>query len=189
MYTQIRSCSAFNGTRLIARGTPLEVALIIKSVTDNGAAEPILVFDDDSSQAVDFDLRGSEADIRSRIRALPARKPGRPKLGVTAREVTLLPRHWDWLAEQPRGASATLRQIVEQAMRSDQRPSIDRKAGEAVQRFMTAMTGNLPNHEEATRAFWRNDQQGFAALIDSWPRDVRDHRRGLVYTAWNNPKN
>ncbi|MFY0534142.1 DUF2239 family protein [Nannocystis pusilla] len=35
----------------------------------------------------------------------PARTgPGRPKLGVVSREVSLLPRHWEWLERQPSGS-------------------------------------------------------------------------------------
>ncbi len=69
---------------------------------------------------------------------------GRPKLGVVAREVTLLPRHWDWLNAQPGGASVALRKLVEQARRANGDADRARAAREAAYHFMSAMAGDLP---------------------------------------------
>ncbi|WP_049621375.1 DUF2239 family protein [Frateuria defendens] len=187
------TCTAFDGTRLIAAGPPAEVALAAKRAVETGAAGPVLVFDDRTARPVEFDLRGSEADVLARLgsvapdaaEAAPPRGPGRPRLGVTAREVTLLPRHWHWLAAQPGGASAVLRRLVEQALREGLPGQRAREAGEAVDRFMQAMTGNLPGHEEASRAFWRGERADFAALTAAWPADVRDHLRRLAAIAWD----
>jgi len=107
----------------------------------------------------------------------------RPRLGVVAREITLLPRHWEWLAEQPGGASATLRRLVEDARRSEQDRA--RRAGEALDRFMQAMAGDLPHYEEASRAYWRGERDRFDQLVETWPADVRDHARRLAAAAWN----
>lgn len=185
------SCTAFDDTRRIASGSPLEVALAVRRALDSGARGPVLVFDDRSSQPLELDLRGSEEEVRVRLQpatppapAIP-RGPGRPKLGVVAREVTLLPRHWDWLAAQPGGASATLRRLVEQARRGGGAGTQARESAESVDRFMQAMTGNLPGYEEASRAFWRGDQARFAARIAAWPADVRDHLQRLAATAWS----
>ena len=105
---------------------------------------------------------------------------GRPKLGVVAREVTLMPRHWDWLDGQPGGASVALRKLVEAAKRSNQGRDRVRQAQEAVHRFMWAVAGSLPGFEEASRAFYRKEYQRFDEIIASWPPDVREHTRGLV---------
>lgn len=184
------SCTAFDGHRRIAAGTPAKVALAVKHAVDAGAKGPVLVFDDLSSRPVEFDLRGTSDEILARLPAPPSdeepapRGPGRPRLGVIAREVTLLPRHWDWLAEQPGGASATLRRLVEEARRTHRERDAARLAGEAVDRFMSAMTGNLANHEEASRAFWRKERERFIQLTDAWPVDVREHVRVLATRAW-----
>lgn len=183
-------CTAFDGHRRIAAGTPVDVAVAVRRAQDAGAG-PVLVVDDATAHPLELDLRGSEADIRTRLcaetdppAASRSRRPGRPRIGVVAREVTLLPRHWEWLAGQPSGASATLRRLVEQAMRGGVRPLRDRQAAEAVDRFMLAVTGNLPGHEEASRAFWRGDRAAFARHVEAWPADVRDHLRTMAERAW-----
>lgn len=181
------TCTAFDGHRLLASGSADEVALAVKRAHDNGAAGPLLVFDDRSGRPVEFDLRGSEAEVRARLQPAPAsaRGPGRPRLGVTAREVTLLPRHWDWLSSQPGGASGVLRRLVEQASRNGDTAQRWRESAESVDRFMLAMTGNLPGHEEASRAFWRGERERFTALTAGWPADVRNHLRHLAAIAWD----
>jgi hypothetical protein len=202
-------CTAFNGERLLANGPLDAVTLAVRHALGEGATGPVLVFDDHSGRLVDIDLRATPPAIsqdidapassrsmpegttpRGRVsrieRLAPAlpRGPGRPKLGVVAREVTLLPRHWDWLAAQPSGASATLRRLVEEARRSGDGKARQRQAEEAVDRFMQAMTGNYAGHEEASRAFWRNERENFEALIATWPDDVRDYLRQLAAVAW-----
>jgi hypothetical protein len=186
------SCIAFEGHRQIAAGTLAGVALAVKQAIDAGAAGPVLIFDQHSSRPVEIDFRGTPDDVLSRlpdqapIATEPvSRGPGRPKLGVVAREVTLLPRHWEWLARQPGGASAVLRRLVEEARRADGGRERVRLAGEAVDRFMLAMTGDLPHHEEASRAFWRKQRDCFIQLTDAWPSDVREHVRWLAATAWS----
>jgi uncharacterized protein len=178
------TCTAFDGLRLLASGSRAEVALAVKRAHAAGAAGPLLVFDDRSGRPVEFDLRGSEAEVLARLQP-PARGPGRPRLGVTAREVTLLPRHWDWLASQPGGASAVLRRLIEQAIRGGDTAQRAREAAESVDRFMLAMTGNLPGHEEASRAFWRGERAQFDQRIERWPADVREHLRRLAAVAWD----
>lgn len=181
------TCTAFDGHRLLASGPADEVALAAKRAIDAGAVGPLLVFDDRSGRPVEFDLRGSEADVLARLRsgATVPRGPGRPRLGVTAREVTLLPRHWDWLAAQPGGASAALRRLVEQASRNGDPAAQARESAEAVDRFMLAMAGNLAGYEEASRAFWRGERVRFGELVEHWPADVRDHLRRLAAVAWD----
>ncbi|SEI69525.1 DUF2239 family protein [Frateuria terrea] len=181
------ACTAFDGHHLLASGTCVEVALAVKRALDAGAAGPVQVFDDRSGRPVEFDLRGDEAEVLARLQPPPAapRGPGRPRLGVMPREVTLLPRHWDWLAGQPGGASAVLRRLVEQAIREGGSAQRAQEASEAVDHFMRAMTGHLPGHEEASRAFWRGERKHFTRLTGSWPGDVRDHLRRLAAIAWD----
>ncbi len=183
---------AFAGHRRIAAGPLAEVALAVKERSDRGEDAAILVFDAVTSARIELDLRGTADEVVARLTpAVPAdaaRKsgPGRPKLGVVSREVTLLPRHWDWLASQPGGASVTLRRLVEEAKRTGQDKDRARDARDAAQRFMTAIAGDLPDYEEATRAFYAGDLEGFTALIRSWPEDVRAHAAELATTALRN---
>jgi hypothetical protein len=189
MTTEISPCcTAFDGNRRVASGTIVEVVLAARRALDAGAAGPLLFFDDRTGRALDFDLRGTEDELRARLAdptaGVVGRRPGRPKLGVAAREVTLLPRHWAWLAEQRGGASAALRRLVEQASRAGDGTARARQAKEAVDHFMLAMTGNLAGHEEALRALYRGDRERFLQGIREWPSDVRDHIERLAAPAW-----
>ncbi|MBE9607542.1 DUF2239 family protein [Acetobacteraceae bacterium H6797] len=176
---QSKPCTAFAGTRYLARGPLAEVALAVKAA---GTDETVLVFEDETGKVVDLDLRGSDAEIVARLaeRDGPARGRGRPKLGVIAREVTLLPRHWDWLGAQPGGASQALRRLVEEAQRADGGRTAARQAQEAAYRFISAMAGDLPGFEEASRALFAGDAAGFAARIQDWPTDLRLHALRLA---------
>lgn len=184
------SCIAFDGHRRIAAGSLADVAVATKQAVDAGANGPVLIFDERDGRPLELDLRGTIADVVARLPSPPhdaelaPRGPGRPKLGVVAREVTLLPRHWDWLASQPGGASASLRRLVDEARRNHAERDAARLAGEAVDRFMSAMAGNLPGYEEASRAFWRKERERFMQVTDAWPADVREHVRRLATRAW-----
>jgi hypothetical protein len=171
--------TAFAGPRLLAVGPLSVVALAVRG--RGGAA---LVFEDATGRVVDLDLRGSDADILARLQPAggqgePPRGRGRPKLGVTAREVTLLPRHWDWLATQPGGASVVLRRLVEQAMRSD-RPA-RRAAQEAAYRVATTLAGDRPGYEEAMRALFADDRAAFERHSQPWPADIRAYAMRLAF--------
>ena len=151
----------------------------------------MLVFDERDSRQVEIDFRGSVDDVLARLApsAAPAepasRGPGRPRLGVVSREVTLLPRHWTWLGKQPGGASAVLRRLVEQSIRHGGAKERARQAMESVDRFMRVMAGDEPGYEEASRAFYRGDRERFNALTAAWPADVRAHLRQLAAVAWD----
>lgn len=180
-------CAVFAGDRLIARGAPRAVLPAMKAAAEAG--ETVLAFDLATGRTVEFDLRG---DLETALARLPQaqseakKRPGRPKLGVTAREVTLLPRHWDWLSSQPGGASATLRKMVETAMREAEGPDRIRRAREATYRFMTTMAGDLPNYEEAVRTLFVGDQTAFDAAVTDWPSGVRDTARAMAERSWRN---
>jgi hypothetical protein len=159
------ACTAFLDNRKFAWGEPAEVGVKVTEVMAADAGARVLVFDDETSELVDFDA--------------PSRKPGRPKLGVVAREVTLLPRHWEWLAGQPGGASVALRKLVELARKTNAGADRRRQAQEAAYRFLSAMAGDEPGFEEATRALFAGRREEFEANMAAWPEDVREHARKL----------
>jgi uncharacterized protein len=187
---------AFDGNRRIASGDLHVVARAAKQSLDRHQEGSVLIFDGGTSEPVDLDFRGSLEDVLARLPApegavaaepgLPAnRGPGRPKLGVVAREVTLLPRHWEWLAQQAGGASVAIRKLVEEARRSGDDKDRIRRGQEAAYRFMSAMAGNQPHFEEATRALFAPDPVRFKALIAGWPTDVRDHAARLAERSFH----
>ena len=152
---------AFEGARRISEGGLTEVALAAKQILDGGGSQlPVLVFDSSNGRVVDLDLRGEEDDVARRL-AEPPRGPGRPKLGVVAREVTLLPRHWEWLGTQSGGASVALRKLVEEARRRGEPADRIRLSREAAYRFIGAMAGNEPGFEEASRALFAGSRERF----------------------------
>lgn len=187
-------CTAFEGQRCVAAGDLVSVVQKLKQVTDENGTLPILIFEDATSAVIEVDLRGPVEEIienllrrkrNSVVVGLSSQKrsPGRPKLGVIAREVTLLPGQWDWLDAQSGGASAALRRLVHEAKKGSEEKGSARQSQDAVYKFMTAMAGDLPGFEEALRAFYRKDQTRFAELIKPWPRDIRAHVKKLVAAA------
>ena len=178
----------FKGAERIAAGSSLDVALAALRLAGDPSGALVLIFDPEGRQ-VDFDLSGGPADLTVRLEPAeeaPPRGRGRPKLGVTPREVTLLPRHWDWLAGQPGGASVALRKLVEAALREAEGPDRVRKGREAAYRFMTAVAGDLPGYEEATRMLFAGDWTAFDAAVEGWPEGVRETARGMAAGAWWN---
>jgi uncharacterized protein len=189
---------AFEGDRCIASGGPREVARAAKQTLERRKDASILVFDGTTSGPIEIDFRGTIDDVLARLPATAAapaageeaalptpRGPGRPKLGVVAREVTLLPRHWEWLAQQSGGASVALRKLVDEARRSGEDRDRVRLAQEAAYRFMSAMAGNKPNYEDAIRALFAGDAARFEKLIAEWPADVRKQTSKLAEGAFH----
>ena len=188
--TAFRPSTAFHDTNSIASGSLANVALAVKATLAADPAAAILVFDDETGKVVDLDLRGSDAEIAARY-APPAgdaaattndapRGRGRPKLGVVAREVTLLPRHWDWLALQPGGASQVLRRLVDEARKADGGRSRARAAQERAYAFIATMAGDREGFEEASRALFAGDGARFAEHSRTWPADIRAHAAKLL---------
>ena len=176
MSSQPPSYSAFAGDRLIAFGSLSEVLAAAKAYVDTGEDPQLLIFEDRSGRQIDFDFSGSLEEVLTRALPPPERiGPGRPKLGVVSREVSLLPRHWEWLEAQPQGISAGLRRLVEEARKQNPAEQRARKGREALNKFMTAIAGNRANYEEATRALFAADYARFEGLIDDWPEDIRAH--------------
>jgi uncharacterized protein len=189
------SCSAFLEEHLIASGPLEQVVLQVKDVVAEDKQLQVLIFNDSTSKQIEVDFRGTTEVVMERLLNHPdatavegdgenKRRVGRPKLGVIAGEVTLLPRHWDWLKSQPGGASVTLRKLVDEARRVREKQDTMRGAQEVTYRFMTALAGNLSNYEESLRALYASDATRFYELVDGWPADIRNHIKKLADNAF-----
>lgn len=195
MPTNSLGYTVFRDMRRIASGTLADAAIAFQHAMIADPHASVLIFDDLSGDTRDVDVRGTAADIRARYPApaavaatvatsdvAPAKGRGRPKLGVVAREVTLLPRHWDWLAQQPGGASVVLRKLVDEARRKHAGRDLLRRAQERAYGFMSTIAGDLPEFEEASRALFAHDLDALGKRIVSWPEDVRTHLLRLAST-------
>ncbi len=179
----------FSGHDLVVTGDLLAMARTSRDLIERDDGPMPLVFDDATGSQVDIDLRGSLADVEQRYAAppqpdeAPAAEPpkpakrGRPRLGVVGREITLLPKHWSWLDDQRGGASATLRRLVDKARKDNEHVDRARRSQDRTNRFLSAVAGNLPGFEEATRALYAGNRQSFVAHTRDWPGDVRDTAR------------
>ena len=204
-------CTAFEGSQRIATGALNDVAPVAKRAVDKWAASnapmAVLIFNDATSEVIELDWRGSPDEFATSLAAQAAaleasttdhqpaaetssssavspRGPGRPKLGVVAREVTLLPRHWEWLGTQSGGASVALRKLVEDASRASGVQDRVRQCRAVGYKFMSTMAGHEPGFEEASRALFAGDQAGLDARIGDWPVDVQAHLRRVLADAF-----
>lgn len=207
MISQNTPSTAFEGSRCIASGRLDEVARAAKTVVDRAAHSasplPILIFNDATSETIELDWRGSVDDFAARLALLPLaedlpdesaqptpelpdspRGPGRPRMGVVAREITLLPRHWEWLASQSGGASVALRKLVDVARRDSEVKDRVRQTRNVTYKFMSTMAGHEVGFEEASRALFAGDQAGFELLIAAWPIDVQAHLNKILTDAF-----
>ncbi len=196
-------CTAFEGFCRVASGDLPSVVAQAKPVVDEAGHVSVLIFDDATARIVEVDFRGTAREVQRRLahdmqrwaelaardkpasesateQDPPVRGVGRPKLGVVAREVTLLPRHWEWLGSQPGGASVALRKLVDQARRANEGRDRVRQAQEVANRFMVSVGGDLPGFEEATRALFAGHQDRFNEQLEAWPADVRDYAKKLA---------
>lgn len=179
---------AFAGSRRVAEGSAADVLPALKQRFDDDRPELVLVFERETGRQVELDLRGTLAEVLARSTASAPRGPGRPRLGVTSREVSLLPRHWDWLEQQPSGASAALRRLVDAAMRADPDAERARRRRDALLRVLTALAGDRPGFEEACRALYAGDAAAFVARVARWPRDVRAYAEARVAEGLPGPR-
>lgn len=185
-------CTAFAGYDRIASGELRHVAMKAKQIHDAHPERVVRLFNDADGQAIELPLELPSADflrllaqpVPQALEAPPRRRPGRPKLGVVAREVTLLPRHWEWLAAQPGGASVALRRLVEAARKISSEDDTRRAAQETSYRFMSALMGDAVGFEEAARALFAGSIDRFEHSIQHWPEDVRDHVTLLATDAF-----
>lgn len=180
--------TVFIGEKLLIQGPLKEVLLKVKKKSKEEPDSTILIFSDLTGKQMDFDLRGTEKEILQRLEAFlepkevkPQSGPGRPKMGVVAREISLLPRHWEWLAAQPGGASAAIRRLVDDTRKTTSNREQIKLAQEATHSFMTSMAGNLPHYEEALRSMYAKDKKKFKEFLSTWPDDIRTHVLKLSY--------
>jgi hypothetical protein len=179
--------TAFEGTTRLFRGTFEEVVLKVKERLGRAQNSSILIFSDDTGNTMDFNFQGNVKDVLKRLEMYvskhsrgPVAGPGRPKLGVISREVSLLPRHWEWLANQSGGASATIRKLVEDAKKRSSAHTSIKQVQERVYRFMCVVAGDMKGYEEALRALYKSDRKNFLLHIQDWPADVRTHVVGMA---------
>ena len=183
---------AFAGFRQVAAGDRAQVVSALRKLSTTEETL-VRVFNDATGERIDLDLR-PEAEVGRSLTAVAeapateasaARPVGRPKLGVVAREVTLLPRHWEWLGSQPGGASVTLRRLVDESRKASEGRVSVRASRENAYRFMSEMAGDLPGFEEASRALFAGDKTKFENLVAPWPEDVRLQLAKLATGGWS----
>lgn len=192
MTTLMANYTCFEGSHRIASGTLSEMALAVNKAQSRQGNAAILLFDNQTGKTVDLDLRGSDADIVARYSSperqeMPAepvadapKGRGRPKLGVVAREITLLPRHWEWLSAQPGGASVAIRKLVDAARKTVGNADTQRQATERAYQFMVTIAGDYAGFEAASRALFAGDSAAVAHAIAAWPEDIRTHITALL---------
>jgi len=176
--------TAFSGfTHVLTGDLPAVLTRVREHLLRDKSAQ-VLIFEDQSGKQVDFDLRGTLEEVLARVAPpAPKRGPGRPSLGVVCREVSLLPKHWEWLESQPARASGTLRRLVDAAVKNESAASRSRRRLEAAGRIMWSLAGNLEGFEEASRALYSRKWPDFSARIASWPEDLRKHLEWMVSPA------
>lgn len=181
----VLTLTVFLGQRRLLTAPRREVLTYLKTVLERAPHEPLLIFDDATGRTLDFDLRGTLEEVLARHDPPPPRPgPGRPKLGVVSREVSLLPRHWDWLETHPSGASAALRRLIDEARKADPEGERRRAAVQPTDRFLTVLGGDLPGVEEASRALYGGDAETFRRVVQAWPEDIRLHALHLAAPAF-----
>ncbi|KFC09469.1 hypothetical protein GTGU_00847 [Trabulsiella guamensis ATCC 49490] len=180
--------TAFHQQRQIAHGDLSTLLRQIQATTLND--EPVFVFNDQNGKRLDIHVQGDEAsalavypelESQTSEETVIVKSRGRPKLGVASKEVTLLPRHWDWLATQPGGASATLRRLIEQARKTNEPAENKRRRHERAYQFMYEIAGDFPEYEASLRALFADDEAGFTACIANWPKDIRQYAWQLAF--------
>jgi len=187
------SFTAFIGNRIAASGNIEETVVKCSELIKGAPIERLAIFNDENGRAVDIDFRGGIDEILGRLETHPvlgrkvedenpekSGQVGRPRLGVVAREISLLPRHWEWLNSQKGGSSAAIRRLVDEARKKYEHRERARLAGEGLYRFMWDMAGNFENFEEATRAFYEKDYDRFIKLISVWPHDISRYIEKLL---------
>lgn len=186
MTTANRVYTGFEGHRIFKRGPLGDVVLAARDLLGEDPNAPVAIYDDTTGVRLDIDYRGSADEVLARLADHPmvpqeeaarARQsgPGRPRLGVVSREVSLLPRHWEWLNYQRGGASGTLRRLVDEARRQSESHLMADRLVQSLDRFLWDMAGNFENFEEVTRAMYAGDHLLPTKLMEQWPEDIRGY--------------
>lgn len=181
----LNTYTAFEDHKILSQGSLEDVVLKVKKRLEKSPESQIVIYSDITGKSMDFNFQGSEKEVLKRLEIYTTPEtdnqgsastgPGRPKLGVISREVSLLPKHWEWLATQSGGASNTLRKLVEESMKKTSGTLTVKTAQERTYKFMSVEAGDLENYEEALRALYRKDKERFTSEIKAWPRDVQKH--------------
>ena len=179
----LNTYTAFEDHKILSQGILEDVVLKVKKRLEKSPESQIVIYSDATGKSMDFNFQGSEKEVLKRLEVYTTPEntteassgPGRPKLGVISREVSLLPKHWEWLATQSGGASNTLRKLVEENMKKTSGVLTVKTAQERTYKFMSVEAGDLENYEEALRALYRKDKERFTSEIKTWPRDVQKH--------------
>lgn len=158
-------CAFINNARVAAGPLPEVVASLER---DGAPLTSALVFDDTTGEPLKLNTR---QDVE-RALAAPAGE------GPVNLDVRLLPRHRDWLERQQGGPSAAIRRLVEAARRDPAHRA--EAARQAAYRFISMLAGDLPGYEEACRALFAGDLDGFRAAAAAWPGDIREHALRLA---------
>jgi uncharacterized protein len=188
----VNTYTAFDGQKQLCQGELSEVVLKIKRSMGKSENTSVLIFSDETGKTMDFNFQGSEKDVHKRLEMYvdevkkEVMGPGRPKLGVVSREVSLLPRHWEWLANQTGGASATLRKLVEEAKKKTSNSQELKQAQERTYKFISVMAGDLAGYEEALRALYKKDKKLFLTQIQLWPADIKNHAVAMAQAVFDN---
>ena len=186
------SFSAFTPKQCLITGSLEEAALAAFHHREGQSADSVLIFNDETCAIMDIDLSGDAELVRRKAASYPSsnvptkKGPGRPKLGVIGKEVTLLPRHWEWLASQKGGPSVTLRKLIDAARRDTQvnKQNSREHAQNLTYKFCNALAGDLPGYEEALRCLYANDQAGFSGHLTEWPVDIAGRANFLAKGIW-----
>ncbi|MDO9181477.1 MAG: DUF2239 family protein [Bacteriovorax sp.] len=188
----IDTYTAFDGNKLLFQGPLSDIVLKIKKRLGKAENSSILIFSDSTGKTMDFNFQGNERDVQRRLEVYVTEEvpkdnsgPGRPKLGVISREVSLLPRHWEWLATQSGGASSTLRTLVEEAKKKLTNGNQIKQAQERTYKFISAIAGDFEGYEEALRALYKRDENNFLIQIQGWPNDVKNHAIEMATPAFD----
>lgn len=183
----LNTYTAFDGSNLLVQGDLTEVVLKVKKHIGSAHHSSILIFSNSTGKTMDFNFQGTKQDIQKRLEIYTSAEteiestgPGRPKLGVISREISLLPRHWEWLSTQPGGASAIIRTLVEEARKKDSSLVSIKQLQERAYKVMSVLAGDRESYEEALRALYKKDQKAFANNIQSWPADIKKYLQELV---------
>ena len=186
IWIMVQTYTAFLGDAVAAEGALADVVMPLKRRIGAANHCEAIIFNDTTGAPFDFNFSGSEEDVQKRLDVFTSQPeesrsgPGRPRLGVTCREVSLLPHHWEWLSAQPAGASAALRRLVDAARRHDSAPPSVRQVQERTYRFLSVVAGNREGFEDALRSLYRKDRKGFSRHMANWPPAIRAHALRLA---------
>ncbi len=168
--------SSFIGDRHLFTGDLKGMLSQTHAYISRHGEEGLLIFDNFSGRQIDYNFRVSLEELLGKeLPPTPKKGPGRPRLGVVCGEISLLPRHWDWLQRQRQSASATIRRLIEAAMKEASPEEKTREAIDAAGKFLWTMAGNLSDFEEASRALYAQKWHILDAITAAWPEDIAKH--------------